>query len=119
MIITLTYVSKINKKKWINYSNNWWKISFIEKENITKYDEYFFNDLPIPKDIEFRDLKPNSFNLYWKIDNLNMKNIDSNQIKFKVKIRKEDDNEKFMEVYEGENTNFLIDNLKENSNYEV
>ena len=124
MIMTLTYVSKINKNqkemnKLFQQLMRNIKISFVEKENIIKYDEYFFNGLPIPKNIEFKDLKSNSFNLYWKIDNLNIINIDSNQIKFKVKIRKEDDNEKFMEVYEGKNTNYLIDNLKENSNYEV
>ena len=31
-------------------------IIFIEKENIIKYDEYYFNGLPTPKGIEIKDV---------------------------------------------------------------
>ena len=29
------------------------KISFIEKESNIKYEEYYFNGIPIPKEIEY------------------------------------------------------------------
>ena len=50
MIKLLTYVSKINKnekeiKKLNNTSMRNIKISFEEKENKVKYEEYFFNYL--------------------------------------------------------------------------
>jgi len=58
MIKKLTYVSKINKNdKEINKLNDACmrniKISFEVKENKVKYEEYFFNGIPSPKDIEF------------------------------------------------------------------
>ena len=36
------------------------KISFEEKENKVKSKEYFFNGIPSPKDIEFKDVDINS-----------------------------------------------------------
>ena len=59
MIKVLSYVSKINKTKkemnklfdeqMINL-----KINFIEEENNIKYEEYIFNGISLPKDIEIR-----------------------------------------------------------------
>ena len=95
------------------------KISFQNEETKVKYEEYFFNGIQIPKDIEFKDISSYSFKLLWKIDNINILNIDNKQIKFKVEIRKENENEKFINVYEGNNSNCLIDNLNENTNYEI
>ena len=95
------------------------KISFQNEETKVKYEEYFFNGIQIPKDIEFKDISSYSFKLLLKIDNINILNIDNKQIKFKVEIRKENKNEKFINVYEGNNSNCLIDNLNENTNYEI
>ena len=86
----LTYVSKINKndkeiKKLFQTCMKNIKICFEEKENKVKSEEYFFNGIPSPKDIEFKDIDINSLKLYWKIDLLN---IDKNKIKFKIEIRK-------------------------------
>ena len=68
MIKKLTYISKINKNdkeiKKLNYtcmSNI--KISFEEEENKVKYEEYFFNGIPSPKDIEFKDIEANSLKI--------------------------------------------------------
>jgi len=65
MLKILTYISKINKNdKKIKKLNDTCmrniKISFEEKENKVKYEEYFFNGIPSPKDIEFKDIEANS-----------------------------------------------------------
>ena len=90
------------------------KLSFIEEESSIKYEEYFFNGLQIPKDIS-----SNSFKIFWKIDNLNILNLNNNEIKYKVEIRKENLNDKFRQVYEGNNNNCLIDGLNKNTDYEI
>ena len=77
------------------------KLNFIE-DNV-KYEEYYFNGLSIPKDIQINNIKSNEIEISWKIDDLNIINIDKNQIKYKVEIRKE--NEQFKSVYEGNNLN--------------
>ena len=122
MIKILTYISKINKnQKEMNLlfqelMRNI-KISFIEEESNIKYEDYYFNGIQIPKNIEFKDISTTSFKIYWKIDDINIININKKEIKYKVEIKKE--NEKFIKVYEGNNNNFLIDNLNKNTNYEI
>ena len=96
----LTYISKINKnekemKKLFETLMRNIKISFEEKENKVKYEEYFFNGISSPKDIEFKDIEDNNLKISWKIDDINLLNIDKNKIKFKIEIRKENTNEKF------------------------
>ena len=64
----LTYASKINKNekemKQLNYTKmRNIKICFEEKENKIKYKEYFFNGIPSPKDIEFKDIDSNKISL--------------------------------------------------------
>ena len=67
MLKILTYISKINKnekemKKLYGTHMRNIKISFEEEEeNKIKYEEYFFNEIPSPKDIEFNDININSF----------------------------------------------------------
>ena len=122
MIKTLSYVSKINKnKKEMNelfaiLMKNI-KISFEEENNKIKYDNYYFNGIQIPKNIEFKDISSNSLKIYWNIDNINNINIDKEKIKYKVEIKKE--NEKFVQKYEGNNNNCLIENLSQNTEYEI
>ena len=66
MIKILTYISKINKNdKEIKKLNDTLmrniKISFEEEvENKIKYEEYFFNGIPSPEDIEFKHIDSNS-----------------------------------------------------------
>jgi len=66
IIKKLTYVSKINKNDqeiqtfFQTFMRNI-KICFEEKENKVKYEEYFFNGIPAPRDIEFKDIDANSF----------------------------------------------------------
>ena len=92
MIKNLTYVSKINKnKKEMNKITQLLmkslQLDFID--NNIKYKYYYFNGLSIPKEIEINDIKLNSFNLSWKIDDINILNIDKNELKYKIEIKKE------------------------------
>ena len=87
-------------------------IKFNYEENNIKYEEYYFNGIPIPKNIEIKDINYNSININWEIDN----NIDNNKIKYIIEIKKE--NEKFNKIYEGNNKNCLLNNLSINTNYE-
>ena len=68
MIKILTYISKINKndkemKKLNNTCMRNIKISFDEKENKIKYEEYFFNGNPSFKDIEYKDIDINTLKI--------------------------------------------------------
>jgi len=50
---------------------------------------------------------------------LDLININKNNIKYKVELRKENNNEKFKLVYEDKENECLIKNLEENTNYEI
>jgi len=120
LLRNLTYVSKINKnQKEMNKISQILmknlKLDFID-DNI-KYEEYYFNGLSIPKDIQISDIKYNSCNVSWKIDDINILNIDKNKIKYKIELRKE--NEQFHSVYENNITNYNINKLESNTNYEL
>ena len=122
MIKILSYVSKINKnnkeaKKLFQELMRNLKLEFVENETKIKYTDYFFNGIPSPKNIEINDIQANNAKINWKIDNLNILNINNKDIKFKIELRK--NNEKFNQVYNGNDTNFKIDNLTENTEYEL
>ena len=85
MIRTLSYVSKINKnqKKMRNLLHETMtnlKISYLEEESKVKYEEYYFNGIPTPKDIEFKEISSISFKVFWKIDDNKQLNIDKKEI---------------------------------------
>jgi len=94
------------------------KISFEEEKKIINYEEYYFNGIPSPKDIQFKDIYLDSVNISWKIDNLKINNIDNKEIKYKVEMKRENKNKKFMKIYEGNNSNCKIENLKNITYYE-
>ena len=119
----LTYISKINKteKEMKNLFQELMrniKISFEEENKTINYEEYYFNGIPSPKDIQFKDIYSNSVNISWKIDNIKINNIDNKEIKYKVEMKRENKNKKFIKVYEGNNNNCNINNLKMDTNYE-
>ena len=123
IIKNLSYTSKMNKnkngmKKIIGELMKSLNISFDKDKTEINYEEYYFNGIQIPKNIEFKNINNNSTEVFWKIDNIK-KNIDNNKIKFKIEIKKENSNEKFIQVYEGNNTNYLIKNLEKGINYEI
>ena len=96
------------------------KISFIEEESSIKYEEYYFNGIPIPKDIEFKEVGTNNFKVLWKISNINILNLDKKEIKYRLEIRKENSKDEFMQIYEGNENNYFVNNKIEiNTNYEI
>ena len=125
MIKILSYVSAINKNQknmrtFLQELMKNLKISFIEEESLIKYDEYYFNGIPIPKNIEFKEIGTNSFKVLWKIDDINILNMDKKEIKYRLEIRKENSKEEFIQIYEGKDNNVLInDKLQKNTIYEI
>ena len=53
------------------------------------------------------------------MDDVNIINIDKNKIKFKIEIRKENSDDNFNKIYEGNKMNYLINNLDSNTNYQI
>ena len=90
------------------------KIDFND-ENKLKFEEYYFNGIPKPNNIEFKDIAFNSLQLSWKIDDLNILNLDNKKIKFVVEMSRK--NKNFIKIYEGNDRNCKIDNLKLDSIY--
>ena len=93
------------------------KFNYEEEKSNIKYEEYYFNGIYIPKNIEIKDVSTDSLNLNWNIDEINIIKIDKNKIKYRVEIKEE--KEKFKIVYEGNKNNCSINNLKRNTNYEI
>ena len=121
---TFSYISKINKS--LKEMNNLFKeliknlkISFNEKDNKIKYEEYYFNGIQIPKEIVINKIKDNSLEINWKINDININNIDNKKIRFRVELRKDNKNDKFIQIYEGYNNYCFIYNLYFNTNYEI
>ena len=56
------------------------KFNYQEEKSDINYEEYYFNGIDSPKDIEFKDITLSSLNISWKMDNSNNINID-NKIK--------------------------------------
>ena len=82
MIKKLNYISNINKnqkqmKILIQQPIKNLKILYNENERQIKYEEYYFNGFPIPKNIKITNKNTNSFKLLWEIDNLGILNIDT------------------------------------------
>ena len=132
IIKTLSYVSKINKnkkelKKLLGTLMRSIKFSFKNENNKDdiKYEEYYFNWIPEPKNIKYNNLTTNSVNLSWSIDNLNLLNINKDEINYKIEIIKDKEeeikkeNEGYIKVYEGKNKNCFIDNLVKDTSYKI
>ena len=122
IIRNIAYISKITKtykkmKELLEKSMKNISFSYLEEKNCINYNEYYFNMILKPINIEFKNITSSSFNLTWKFDNENTMNIDNNKITNIVEIRKE--NENFKKVYEGNNNNCLINNLNPNTFYEI
>ena len=93
-------------------------LTFQEEETSVKYEEYFFNGMPIPKDIQINDIDISSAKLVWNIDN-NITNLNEEKMNYRVEIRKNEKNEKFKLIYEGNNKEYLIEKLVDGQNYEI
>ena len=123
MLKILSYITAINKNKkgfksLFQELMQSIKPSFNEEKNEINFNEYYFNGVPIPKDIEHKDITFIDFNnieLSWKLNDI--KNLDKNKFKFKIELKKE--NEDFQQIYETDKYEFIINNLKNNTKYEI
>ena len=125
MIKTLFFISKINKNKremgslFQQLMKNI-KISFNVEESKIKYEDYYFSGIPIPKDIEFKEVGTNSFKVLWSIGNINLLNINNKKINYRIEIRKENSKDDFIQIYEGNENNYTVNkDLEKNTNYEI
>ena len=118
----LLYISDINKNKKVSEKLNQkcmksLKFGFDEEQSKIIYEEYYFNGISIPKDIQFKDISYDSLNITWKINHIQNINIDNEKIKYRVEMRK--DGEQFKKVYEGKDLKCSITNLDMNTKYEL
>ena len=124
IIKMLSYISKISKiekevKLLLSQQMKNIKINFnIDNCDISFNDDYF-NGINIPKDIEFKEITSNSFKIFWKLDNINIKDVDIKKYIFIVEIRKENSKNDFTQVYEGPDYNCFINNLDSFTKYEI
>ena len=124
IIKVIAYISKLNKSQ--KKMNNLFKelikntnINFLEKENKIKYEDYYFNGIQIPKNIEVNNIGNFNVDVTWKIDEIKIENLNNNDTKFRVEIKKENPYDKFIQVYEGMNKNYKIINLESDTNYQI
>ena len=117
----LTYISEINKNqknisKLLKTHMKSLKFLFKEDQNKIIYEEYYFNGISIPQNLEFKNISYNSLNFSWKINKIKNININEEKLNYIVEMRK--NNEPFIKVYEGQNLNCDINNLDFNTYYE-
>ena len=124
IIKALSYVSKMNLTKKDCYSilttlmKNY-EMNFKEDEANIKYEEYLFNGIEKPKNIQIKDIKPLSAKINFDLEFINNKNIDKNKLKYFLKIKNVTKGKDFELIYEIKQNEFLIDKLYLNSNYEI
>ena len=124
MIKVLSYVAKMktNKEDTNSVLIKLMKsldMKFQEDQTNIKYEEYFFNWIQNPKNIQIKDIKLHSANVTWDIDDININKIDKSKLKYRIIIRELKKGEKFKQIYEGSEKKFLIENLSKNSSYEI
>ena len=91
------------------------KFCFKEEESKIIYELFCVSGLPVPNNIEFKDIAFNSLNIFWNYEKINN---DNSECKFQVEMRKQNEDDKFNKVYEGNKTNCSINNLITAINYE-
>ena len=122
MLKVLSYISKANQthKDMLDLSQKMMEnVNFIynEEKSDLIFEKYYFNGVPIPKNIEFRITSYSSLKVYWDIENINIKDYDPNDIKYNLQIKT--GNENFKTIYIGSKKYCYIINLFENTNYEI
>ena len=120
-IKAMSYVSEMNKNKnAMNILNNQLmkniKIKIEEENTSIKFENYYFNGVPSPTDIEIKNIQNASFEIKWKFD-YNQYSFYKNKIKFIIELKKE--NENFSQIYEGDKTVHLVKGLIPHINYEI
>ena len=120
IIKTLSYISEIEKNNqkvfyFLNESMKNINISFNENKNTLEYNNYIFNGISYPINIQSSEQNNNFMNISWKIDELYKKFMDITQYKYNLEIK---DNNNKIYNYEGKETNIEIRGLINNKDYE-
>ena len=73
IIKIISYISKANKtqREMINLSKKFMKnihFNYEYNKSQIKFEEYFFNGIPIPQNIDIKDISYNEFIISWNID---------------------------------------------------
>ena len=119
IIKTLSYISRIsqvekNAKELLSNVIKNIKINFDKEKCDIIFDNYIINEIPIPKNIQIKNIQANNFEISWTIDD---KFIDKNNYLFRIELKEENSKEKFIKVYEDKNYNTIINNLKPKTTY--
>jgi len=122
LIEKLNYISKINiiKKKYDYILIKQIKsieFSYKDDQNDIIFNEYYFNGICPPSNIEFKEITLFGLKITWKnelIKNINIKN--TNDIKYILEIK--EPNQEFKKIYEGSNDYYQFINISLKDNYE-
>ena len=90
------------------------EISLNQDKNNINFDEYYFNGFPCPNNIKF--IYEEYLKITWSLEDSKLINIDNNKLKYRLEMRKENDN--FETLYEGKESNFNIEISLKDKNYE-
>ena len=121
IIKTLSYISEIEKNNqkvfyFINESMKNMNITFNENKNTLEYNNYIFNGISSPINIQSSEKNDNCMNISWKIDEFYKKFMDITQYKYNLEIK---DNNNNICNYEGKETNIEIRGLINDKEYEI
>ena len=75
-------------------------INYEEDKNNMKYDEYYFNGLPVPQNIKIENLNSTGGKIYWDINNINIINKynDKNELQYLIE-KKENILREYLNLY--------------------
>ena len=91
-------------------------ITFNENKNTLEYNNYIFNGISSPINIQSSEKNDNCMNISWKIDEFYKKFMDITQYKYNLEIK---DNNNNICNYEGKETNIEIRGLINDKEYEI
>ena len=119
----INYISKINTIKK-NYEKILVKLiksmefGYKEEENDIIFNEYYFNGISPPSNIEFKDINFSKLKITWKNGCVNNKNINNiNEIKYILEIK--ESNKEYQKIYEGNNNYYELINVSLKDIYEI
>jgi hypothetical protein len=108
----LAYISNISniikkKEQYFKMLMKSMNINFDSEKMEINFEEYYFNGIPLPLNIEFKEVNANSIKVVWELNNINLLDFDKNELETKIEIKKENEIN-FTEYIAGKNTNYLI-----------
>ena len=124
-IIKLNYITKatlVKKNMEIYFMKLMKSIDFSYKEdkNDIVINEYYFNGIPIPLNIEFQNITLSRVKIIWNNGNENIKNKNIEETnKIKYILEKKDSGKEYQKIYEGNNNYFEFINISLNDTYDL